>query len=415
MNRRTVILGIDGAPFQLMDELSNKGVMPNFQGLKKTGDFKKMRSSVPAVSATAWSSIITGKNPGEHGVYGFTDMIEGTYTLSFHNLNKLKAPAFWQKGDGRYVILNVPSTYPAREINGCHVAGFVAPDFEKAIYPNSLNQNLKQRGYKIDIDSEKAQKSERLLFKELFETLEKRIEAYRYLRGKYDWDVFKVVFTGSDRLEHFLWKEWRKDERPKGKFLKFFKEIDKVIGEVNDRLGEEDSLVILSDHGMEGVKKNVNLNAWLEEKGFLKLGEGKKYNKLKEGSKAFALEHGRIYLNKKGRYPRGSVGKDEEERVIEELVGSFRELRKNGGEVINKIYRRDEIYSGEQVKSAPDLVLISNEGYNLRGKMSPKIFEKSELQGMHNQNAFLFAKKKDLPNEPKLEDVYTLINGKKAT
>jgi predicted AlkP superfamily phosphohydrolase/phosphomutase len=119
---RTVIIGIDGVPFGLLDDLAEKGVMPNFAELKREGVFTPMKSSIPEISSVSWSSVITGKNPGEHGIYGFTELIEGTYTISFPNFRNLKAPAFWHEKNNNksYIILNVPSTYPTRELNGVH-------------------------------------------------------------------------------------------------------------------------------------------------------------------------------------------------------------------------------------------------------------------------------------------------------
>ena len=91
---RTVIIGIDGVPFGLLENLAEKGVMPNFAELKGEGVFTPMKSTIPEISSVSWSSVITGKNPGEHGIYGFTELIEGTHTISFPNFRNLKAPAF---------------------------------------------------------------------------------------------------------------------------------------------------------------------------------------------------------------------------------------------------------------------------------------------------------------------------------
>ena len=87
-NKRTVIIGIDGVSFGLLKELSDKGIMSNFKELRRNGIFSKMESSIPEISSVSWSSIITGKNPGEHNIYGFTDLINGTYSLSFPNFHR---------------------------------------------------------------------------------------------------------------------------------------------------------------------------------------------------------------------------------------------------------------------------------------------------------------------------------------
>lgn len=415
---RSVVLGLDGVPHSLIKGLSEDGVMPNFARLVEQGTFKKMDSSIPAISSTSWGTIITGQNPGEHGVYGFTDVIEGTYTLSFSNFLSFKEPAFWQNNGGSYVILNVPSTYPAQELNGAHVSGFVSPNLEKAVYPQSLLEKLNEIGYKIDVDAEKGHKSERLLFKELQEAMEARIKAYRYLWEEYNWNTFTMVFTGTDRLEHFLWDAYEDSSHESHEeFLRFFERIDEVIGEIDDRLNEDDSLIMLSDHGMERVKANVNLNAFLEDEGYLKLSEDeekKKYNRIEEGTKAFALEHGRIYLNREGKYPNGTVKENEEEDLIAELKETFENLERDGRKVIRKTWEKEEIYEGSEINSAPDLVLVPNSGYNLRGKLTKNLFEESPFTGMHNREAFLYARnnKARVPKKPSLEDIVPIMNEK---
>ena len=111
-----------------------------------------------------------------------------------------------------------------------------------------------------------------------------------------------------------------------------FEKVDEAIGEINSKLNENDSLIILSDHGMEKTKTNVNLNVYLEENGFLKSGRfpNKGYNNIENGTKAFVLEPSRVYLNKINKYPRGCVKKDEEQGLVNDLIDLFSRLKKNG-------------------------------------------------------------------------------------
>ena len=202
---RVIIIGIDGVPYKVMDTLSETRDMPNFKNLKDKGIFRKMQSSIPDISSVAWSSIITGTNPGEHGIFGFTDLISGTYNITFPNFNDLKAKPFWhQKPDKKCVIINVPSTFPAQPLNGFLVSGFVSLDLQDSVYPQEFVKYLEEIGYKIDVDSEKGHVSKEEFIKDLFDTLNKRVEAYRMLWQEFDWDVFMFVITGSDRLGHFL-------------------------------------------------------------------------------------------------------------------------------------------------------------------------------------------------------------------
>ena len=93
--RKTVIIGLDGVPYELLLDFSEKGVMPNIKSLLSNGVLKKMASTIPEISSVAWSSIITGKNPAEHGIFGFTEFPPNTYRLSFPNFSQLKVSPFW--------------------------------------------------------------------------------------------------------------------------------------------------------------------------------------------------------------------------------------------------------------------------------------------------------------------------------
>lgn len=422
---RTVIIGIDGVPFRLMDELSSSGVMPNFAELRKDGVFRKMASSIPEISSVSWSSIITGKNPGEHGIYGFTDMIPGTYTLSFPNFSNLKSKPFWDSGvlgDGKkFVIMNVPSTYPAQELNGFLVSGFVSLDLEKATFPKSYLAKLNDMGYVIDVDSSKGHKSKSLLLDELFRVHEIRMKAARQLWKDIDWDVFMVVFTGSDRLGHFLWDAYEDpNHKHHQRFLDYFKEVDKAIGEIISMMENSDRLIMCSDHGMEIAETNVNVNEVLLNNGFLVLDThlGHHYNNIMDGTKAFALDPGRIYINRAGRYPKGSVKPGEDDVLLSELESLFRNLEIGGKKAVKSVFRKDDIYHGPQNGNAPDLVLLPNKGFSLKSSISEIIGEpKTEpgiLTGKHSQDdAFLFVRGKDneniVPENPSVVDIVGIL------
>jgi predicted AlkP superfamily phosphohydrolase/phosphomutase len=266
------------------------------------------------------------------------------------------------------------------------------------------------------VDSEKGHKSKKLLIDDLFKVLEKRVEAYRHLWDKYDWDVFMFVITGSDRIEHFLWDAYEDPNHENHEdYLDYFKKVDEAIGEIADRLEENDSLIMISDHGMETVNQSVNLNAVLQKEGLLKLGDNPKqrYNNIVEGTKAFALEDGRIYINREGKYPRGSVNASEVPDVMNEIVSIFESLEKDGQKIVKNIYKRDDIYHGDLIDKASDLVLTPNKGFNLRGKLADEIFEESPLTGMHNPEAFIYVKSKNkavTSETPSVEDVVPIIN-----
>lgn len=415
---KVVIIGIDGVPFGMMDDLSEQKVMPNFGRLKREGFFRKMRSSIPPLSSIAWASIVTGKNPGEHNIFGFTELISGTYTLTFPNFRNIKERAFWQRQDGKkYVILNVPTTYPAQPLNGVHVAGFVALDLEEAVYPNKYLADLHKLNYVIDVDSRLAHESKDLFFRKLNEALAARVEAADFFWKEIDWDVFMLVFTGSDRLGHFFWDAYEdKKHKYHEQFLDHMARIDKAIGGVMSKLNDKDSLLILSDHGMGRMHMNIYTNYVLEELGYLDRDKSRiRYDQITEKTQAFSLDPGRIFVHTKDRYPRGKVAANEVAKIVDELIEDLRKYRYKGKKVFADFYKRDEIYRGDYVKLGADLVVLPYEGFRLRGAIGKEVLADEDIfTGDHTlEDSILLVKSpviESLGDELTVEDFVPILD-----
>lgn len=419
---RTVIIGLDGVPFGMINNFAEAGVMPNTRELISKGVFKKMRSSIPEVSSVAWSSMITGENPGQHGIFGFMDLFPNSYKMRFPNFNDLKAAPFWDQWEEQSVIINVPSTYPVREINGVLISGFVSIDFEKSVYPKSLIPKLKKLDYRLDVDSQKAHSSMELFLADLDKTLEARIETYRYLWQSENWQSFMLVFTGTDRLMHFLWDAYE-DENHKyhDLFLEHFRKIDQAVGEIAGRITDNDLLIMHSDHGFEKLQNDVYISYLLIQNGFLQFKQDQDIalNNICHGTKAFVMDPARIYLNLKGKFPCGTVEQSEAEEVLNQLENLFGSLEIEGKKVIRDIYRKEKIYSGPHIDDAPDIVLVGNEGFNLKANFkAEKLADKSIFGGKHTQDtAFLLIKglldESIVPDIPVISDIKGIIEKSK--
>lgn len=405
---RTVIIGLDGVPFGLIKEFAEAGIMANTAGVISQGLFKKMHSSIPEISSVAWSSIITGENPGRHGIFGFTDLRPGSYTMRFPNFSDLRAPPFWDLWEGESVIINVPSTYPVREMNGVHISGFVSIDFDKSVHPKSLVPKLRHIDYRLDVDSQQAHSSMDLFLADLDTVLNARIEAYRYLWENFEWQTFMLVFTGTDRLMHFLW-DAREDEyhRYHDLFIDHFRKIDQAIGEIINRTTDDDLFVMLSDHGFERLEKDVYINYILMQEGLLRFNEGEDIDikNICYGTEAFALDPGRIYLNLKGKFPCGTVDQADSEDLICRIEDLFHSIELDGRKVVKDIYRKGQIFSGPYLNDAPDMVLVGAEGFNLKANVkAERLADKTIFSGKHTQDtAFLLVK--NLPDESVIPDV----------
>ncbi|MHC4461907.1 MAG: alkaline phosphatase family protein [Planctomycetota bacterium] len=423
INAKTVIIGLDGVPFGMIKDFAETGVMPNTTELISQGIFKKMNSSIPEVSSVAWSSIITGQNPGQYGIFGFTDLYPSSYKMRFPNFSDLKAPPFWDLWEGKSFIINVPSTYPVREMNGVHISGFVSIDFEKSVHPKSLVSRLSDLDYRLDVDSQKAHSSMDLFLEDLDKTLDARIETYRYLWETQDWQTFMLVFTGTDRLMHFLWSAYEDESHQyHDLFLEHFRRIDQVIGEIAARVGDDDLLVMLSDHGFERLDYDVYISYILAQEGFLQFKQDGdiSLDNICYGTKAFVLDPARIYLNLKGKFPCGTVDRTESENLLCQLENLFRSLEIDGRKVIRDIYRKEQLYSGPYLEDAPDLVLVGAKGFNLKASVKAnRLTDKAIFSGKHTQDsAFLLVKgladKSIVPETPAVWNIKGIVEKTKG-
>jgi predicted AlkP superfamily phosphohydrolase/phosphomutase len=401
--RRVCVFGIDGMPYTLLRRLMDQGVMPRARAA--FGDrVRRMRVTLPEVSAVSWSSFMTGANPGTHGIYGFTDFEPGTYRVRFPAFSSLKAPTMWDRlGEKglRSIVVNQPSTYPAREIPGVLVSGFVAIDLNRAVWPPELAGRLRQMGYQIDVDAQKAAKDPGFLFRELQTTLRGREKAWEYLWDKEEWDFFEIVVTGTDRLQHFQFDAIEDPSHPNHSHcLEYYENVDSLLGKVHERYvaetGDEGGagFFALSDHGFTRIREEFYLNAWLVQEGLLsfRTKEPKSIEDAEPASKAFSLDPTRVYIHRKGRFPNGSVDDDEAIELRERIREKALALRFSGEPVFQGAFRPEEIYSGPELPSAPDLVLLARDGFDVKGWIrTGPAFGRSHFTGMHNwDDAFLW-------------------------
>lgn len=420
--RKVVMLGLDGTPYTLLRDLADRGVMPNVAALIGEGRLMQMDSSIPEISSVAWTSTMTGRNPAKHGVFGFTDLKPGTYDMVFPNFTSVRTNTLWDvlgAAGKRSVIINQPATYPAKKLNGVLIAGFVAIDLAKAVYPPALVPRLESMGYRIDVDSAKARDDMDAFIEDLFQTLRVREQAILELFDEGGWDFFQGVVTGTDRLQHFLWDAYEDESHQHHEtFLDYYRAVDALIGKVVERLDNETFFGMMSDHGFTGIKKEVFVNHWLRENGYLRFSTDSptKLSEIAEGSRAFCLDPSRIYVNVKGRFPKGSVEPADAPALVDELTGKLAALTdpETGEAIVRDVYRRDEIFSGPLIEQAPDLVLVSNWGYDLKGSVKRQVFaEKGFLGGIHTQDdAFLYIRGADVisaTSKPTVRDVMPTI------
>lgn len=408
--RKVVVVGIDGVPFSFLQGQIQAGRMARFARLVEGGSLKRMNSVIPTVSSVAWSSYMTGKNPGKHNIYGFVDRHPNPYEVYIPNSSSMKGETLWEilsRHGKRVIVINVPVTYPPRPVNGLLVSGFLATRLEKAVYPQSLGQTLKDLDYRIDVDAWKAHEDTDAFLEDVNQTLESRIKTTFYLMEKEDWDFFQIHIMETDRINHFLWEHWESgDEGYASAFQTFYERIDGFLGEMEERLDGDTELIVLSDHGFCTLKKEVFLNRWLEDHGYLQLrpSEKRTFKDIENGSRAYSLIPGRLYVNLKGREEHGGVDSgDEYEEVRQQLMSELSRVKDpdTGERIVGAVHRREELYHGASFEQAADLVVVPEDGYDLKGNLdSDTLTHKGPIVGMHTfDDAALYIRGREIGAE----------------
>jgi predicted AlkP superfamily phosphohydrolase/phosphomutase len=412
--KRVVLIGLDGSPYTLLNRFIEDGTMPNMAALSRRGSLLQMDTSIPDISSVAWTSFMTGANPGRHGIYGFLDLQPNSYKIYFPNSRHINGETLWGvagREGRRSIVINVPSTYPAQPLNGILVSGFVAIDLNKATYPPDLAPKLREMDYRIDVDARKVQQSHDALMEDILKTLERRVETLLHLFDNEEWDLFIGVITSTDRLQHFFFDAIEEENHKyHSAFKDYYRRVDNFLGQVGERLRDE-TMIIMSDHGFTKIERQVYLNRWLIDNGYLKLKENaRSIEDIAEGSRAFALDPGRVYINLKGKYPAGTVERSDGAKLAEEIAKGIAEIAAEGRPIVARVFRRDELFSGPKLEFAPDLCVQPVYGYDLKGAVNKsELMDREIFTGMHTQDdatLYITAPQETLRSEkPHITDV----------
>lgn len=400
---RLAVIALDGVPYTFMEREMARGNLPNLKRLAEEGNFRQMNSVHPCVSSVAWTSYSTGAQAGEHNIYGFVDRKPETGELFIptgkNNPCKLLYEELSEAGH-RVAVINVPVTYPPRRVNGLLVSGFLASDLSKATYPTELGRRLQKMGYIIDVDPMKGRAEDKQPFlDELHLAVEKRFQFYNELIEEGGYDYLHVHIMETDRINHFLWDQYAGEDPEYGeKYLDVYRHIDREVGKTVELLPDDTPLLLLSDHGFCGIIKEVFLNHYLIEKGWLEIAkpDAMDLTALGPSTKAYSLIPGRIFVNLAGREKNGSVPPEEFDAVREALTRDLLELADpdSGNPIIAEVLRKEDLYHGRSYDRSPDLVAVPHDGYDLKGQLNPKaLTARGPLNGMHTfHDAFLITR-----------------------
>ena len=212
MSNKLLVIGLDGASFDVLDKLIEKQYLPNIAGLIRGGARGNLETTFPPITAVAWSSFMTGKNPGKHGIFEFVRRDQHSKRELAVNASFRQGRAIWDLlGDAgkRVIVHNFPCTYPPREVNGLLIADFhdsERPDEISHIQFRCLKRLKSKFGsYRLHLSQTYSEGNVDAVLDELFDELEYKAKVTEYLMTRYEWDAFFQYFWGTDRIQHELW------------------------------------------------------------------------------------------------------------------------------------------------------------------------------------------------------------------
>src|SRR5688572_30629895 len=262
--RRLLLVGWDGAAWEMIDPLLRAGRLPNLARLMQRGVQAELLSTIVPISSAAWVGAATGRNPAQSGVYGFFEPIPGTYDVTLISAHSNQATPIWRtlgRHGMRSVVVGVPVTYPPEPIAGTMVGGMLSPNDSIYTWPPGLVGRLRERGYVPDLGIWREDNS--LSGPILEKQLAAKREVVRDLLAQEDWDLAFVVYKELDVLSHFAY-----DGKVDGVVAALYQRLDEELGVLVEQVGPEANVLLVSDHGFHAFEASFFPHAWLIEEGF---------------------------------------------------------------------------------------------------------------------------------------------------
>jgi predicted AlkP superfamily phosphohydrolase/phosphomutase len=401
---RFLLIGLDGAEPSLLAPWMDAGFLPHLAGLRERGAFLPCASTVPPATFPAWTTCVTGLNPGRHGIFDFTQTVPGRYGIRFVNATHRRAPALWEilsNAGKRVGVLGVPATYPPEKVNGFMVSGFDSPVCTAVdrsfVFPPPLYPEVKNWRFADFQESDIGPGWHETALEKLMAGIETKEGIARRLLEREPWDFFMVVFGESDTVSHHFWLfHDRQSPRHRPGFedaiRRVYIRLDEAVGKLIAAAGPDVIVGVVSDHGFGGTGTGVvHLNNWLAENGYLRF-SGDGGSPLKAAAMKVVPESWRgslfrrfqglasraesrsrvagidwrhttawseelnyfpsIRLNLKGREPEGQVDPRDRAAFCAELCRKL-----EAWEPVRKAWMRDEVYRGEFIERAPDILV----------------------------------------------------------
>lgn len=377
--RRVLVIGLDCAAPELVFERW-RDQLPTFARLMDQGVYGRLESCIPPITVPAWMSMLTSKDPGQLGIYGFRNRIEPTYReTAVANSTYVKEPVVWDvlgQAGKHVVMVGIPCTYPPRPVNGEMVTCFLTPGLESDFtYPADLKREVQAvvGDYMFDVRDFRTEDKQYLL-DQIYTMTHRRFSLVRHLMDTRPWDFFMFVEMGTDRIHHGLWKfmdaQHRKHPGPTPllhAIRDYYRYLDHQIADLLARVGDETTVLVVSDHGAKRMDGGICLNEWLIREGYLVLkGQPEGIVPLEkaevdwERTRAWGAGgyYGRVFINVRGREPQGCVAPEDYEALRDELTAKLEALGDDQGQPIGTRVARPETTYQAVRNIAPDLIVL---------------------------------------------------------
>lgn len=282
--QQVVVIGLDGATLDLIEPWAAAGYLPHLAGLMARGTTARLRSTTPPLTGPAWSSFMTGVNPGQHGIYDFVGFRPNSYHLTPNTAAHRATPTLWHllSQTGRRVsVINVPLTYPPENVNGVLISGLMTPtDADDFIYPADYRPKLHQviPDYSVQPPGIYFAKGrEAALIAATQAMTAQHIQAALHLMQDTTWEFYMAVLMATDIVQHAAWHYMdatHRDHTPsplRDAILDCYRQVDAGVGQLVATAGPDATILIMSDHGFGPLEDYFYLNTWLWRQGWLRL------------------------------------------------------------------------------------------------------------------------------------------------
>jgi predicted AlkP superfamily phosphohydrolase/phosphomutase len=437
----TLLIGLDGATFHILDPLMADGVMPFLRSFVRRGVRASLRSTINPVTPPAWTTIMTGRSPGQHGVFDFVRADErgGEVYFTLYDARDIGCETIWSMASRqnlKITSLNFPMMFPHPEVAGYIVPGLTSwRHLKLGMRPPELHEQLKELPdldfREMAWDFEQGKKVVYGIEPDQFESwvdFHVRREQHWFTVAKYlmehdPCELTAVLWDGPDKLSHICWRFLDPDFLPvcptpwerkiRDLCLEYHRRLDGYIAELVTLAGPNARTLIVSDHGFGPSTEELHINTWLQERGYLTWRQPKSIEEAASASwkrrlksnfvlldwqrtKAYARTSSSngIYIRRARTPGDGGVSDDDYEAFRDDLIGELYSIAHpvTGERIVSRVWKREDAFPGPRMTEAPDLTLVLRDyGFISIRNHSPALSLRSEVNGTHYPDGIFLA------------------------